>query len=319
MKAMTIGPGRWGSFIAWYFHRLGFDTTLYGRYNSRHLYEWIEKRDNGIIQLSEEISLTSDLEKVLEQDIISLAVPTQKVRDLLKELQDLRVTDKIFILNMKGIEIETGKRISEICKEFLDPSNKIAIWLGPGHPQEFVKGIPNSMVIDSEDKQTKEFLVKVLSSDLIRFYYGNDLIGNEIGAAYKNIIGICAGILDGLGMSSLKGALTSRGCREVSRLIQALGGKELSAYGLCHLGDYGATVFSEFSNNRMFGEEFAKGEDFEKLAEGYYTCEAIKKLSDNIEVELPINNALYEVLYKDLNLLEAMDSLFSRDLKEEFY
>ena len=319
MKAMTIGPGRWGSFITWYFHRLGFDTTLYGREDSRYLNEWIEKRSNGTIQLSKEILLTSDLEKVHEQDIISIAVPTQKVRELLKELHDLRVTDKIFILNMKGIEIETGKRISEICKEFLDPSNKVAIWLGPGHPQEFAKEIPNSMVIDSEDQETKEFLVENLSSDLIRFYYGNDVIGNEIGAAYKNIIGICAGILDGLGMSSLKGALTSRGCREVSRLIQALGGKELSAYGLCHLGDYGATVFSEFSNNRMFGEKFAKGEDFEKLAEGYYTCEAIKKLSDNMEVELPINNALYKVLYEDLDISKAMDSLFSRDLKEEFY
>lgn len=316
---MVIGPGRWGSFIAWYFHRLGFETTLAGRENSRHLKEWEETRNNGMLELSSEVRLTSHLEEFHKQDIISLAIPTQQVRGLLKELQKLEVKDKIFILNMKGIEIDTGKRLSEICEEFLDPSNKIAVWLGPGHPQEFVKEIPNAMVIDSKDSKTKRYLVDTLSSDLIRFYYGEDLIGNEIGAAYKNIIGICAGILDGLGMPSLKGALTSRGCREVSRLILALGGKELSAYGLCHLGDYGATVFSEFSNNRMFGEKFAKGEDFEKLAEGYYTCEAIKKLSEKNKVELPINNALYSVLYESLSVEEAMDHLFNRDLKKEFY
>ena len=95
-------------------------------------------------------------------------------------------------------------------------------------------------------------------SDLIRFYYGQDLIGNEIGAAAKNVVGIAAGMLDGLGLSTLKGALMARGTREIARLIDALGGNELSAYGLCHLGDYEATLFSPYSHNRMFGEQYVK-------------------------------------------------------------
>src|SRR5699024_596016 len=126
------------------------------------------------------------------------------------------------------------------------------------------------------------------SSDLIRFYYGQDLIGNEIGAAAKNVIGIAAGMLDGLHLSTLKGALMSRGTREVARLIQALGGNELSAYGLCHLGDYEATVFSKYSHNRQFGESFVKGEEYTKLAEGYYTVRAMLQMGKNYGVDLPI-------------------------------
>ena len=131
------------------------------------------------------------------------------------------------------------------------------------------------MVIDSDSDEYKNRLIGEFSSDLIRFYYGKDLIGNEIGAAAKNVIGIAAGMLDGKGLSSLKGALMSRGTREVARLITALGGNELSAYGLCHLGDYEATLFSQFSHNRMYGERFVKGEQYDSLAEGYYTVKAI--------------------------------------------
>ena len=154
---------------------------------------------------------------------------------------------------MKGIEIGTGKRLSEIASEYIGSNKNIAVWLGPGHVQEFCNGIPNCMVIDSENEIVKRSLVESFSSELIRFYYGQDLIGNEIGAAAKNVIGIAAGMLDGMGLSTLKGALMSRGTREVARLVKSMGGNELSAYGLCHLGDYEATVFSAFSHNRKYG------------------------------------------------------------------
>ena len=145
---------------------------------------------------------------------------------------------------MKGLEKTTGKRLSVVVSECLDASNKVAVWLGPGHVQDFYAGIPSCMVIDSEHDDVKKELVDAFSSNLIRFYYGRDLIGNEIGAAAKNVIGIGAGMLDGLGLSTLKGPLMSRGTREIARLIKSEGGSELSAYGLCHLGDYQATVSS---------------------------------------------------------------------------
>lgn len=163
------------------------------------------------------------------------------------------------------------RRLSEIAEEAVGDCNDVAVWLGPGHVQEFVNGVPNCMVIDSRSEAVKERLIAWLSGGLIRFYYGTDLIGNEIGAAAKNVIGIAAGMLDGMGLSSLKGALMSRGTREVSRLIAAMGGNGFSAYGLCHLGDYEATVFSQYSHNRRFGELFVRGEPYTELAEGYDT------------------------------------------------
>ena len=162
-------------------------------------------------------------------------------------------------------------------------------------------------------------LVDAFSSELIRFYYGEDIIGNEIGGAAKNVIGIAAGILDGLGLSTLKGALMSRGTREVARLISKMGGNELSAYGLCHLGDYEATVFSKFSHNRAFGEMLVKGEDYGKLAEGYYTAKAIINLGEKYGVDLHICQGVYSVIYEGHDPREIVSNMFVRALKTEFY
>ena len=219
---------------------------------------------------------------------------------------------------MKGIEIDTGKRLSEIVEESVDRSNRVCVWLGPGHVQEFYAGIPNCMVIDSKDSAAKQLLVNEFSSELIRFYYGQDLVGNEIGAASKNVIGIAAGMLDGLGLSTLKGALMSRGTREISRLIDAMGGNPFSAYGLCHLGDYEATVFSPYSHNRSFGEKFVRGEEYRELAEGYYTAKALHKIAARVRVELPICEAVYRILYEDCDVREQLGALFHRTLKNEF-
>ena len=163
-----------------------------------------------------------------------------------------------------------------------------------------------------------QLLVDALSGDLIRFYYGCDLIGNEVGAAAKNVVGIAAGALDGLGLSTLKGALMSRGTREVARLIAALGGNELSAYGLCHLGDYEATVFSPYSHNRRFGECVVTGQPYAELAEGYYTVKALLDLEQETGVELPISRAVYQVVYEKENARDVLDGLFRRSLKMEF-
>jgi glycerol-3-phosphate dehydrogenase (NAD(P)+) len=236
----------------------------------------------------------------------------------MEELQPLRLRFKTVVLCMKGIDIATGKRLSEIATEALDESCPVAVWLGPGHVQEFYKGNPSCMVIDSQNEQIKHRLVNEFSSDLIRFYYGQDMIGNEIGAAAKNVIGIAAGMLDGFELGTLKGALMARGTREVARLIKAMGGNEMSAYGLCHLGDYEATVFSPHSHNRAFGECFAKGESFGALAEGYYTARAMVDLGKKYDVDLPICSAVYRILYEGADCKQVLMELMTRSLKSEF-
>ena len=165
----------------------------------------------------------------------------------------------------------------------------------------------------------EEFLQSAAEKMLRGGVFGLEDPENEIGAAAKNVIGIAAGLLDGMDRSALKGALMSRGTREIARLIKAMGGNELSAYGLCHLGDYEATVFSRFSQNRQFGENFAKGESYTKLAEGYYTVKALRVLSERYAVELPICHAVYAILYENADPFETMNGLFKRRVTNELH
>ena len=319
MKITVIGCGRWGSLITWYLDRLGHEVTLYGRADSPHMRAFLETRSNDLLTLPESVQLSTQLSSVCDAEAIIISIGSQGLRSLLnEELRPLQLKNKIFVLCMKGIEIATGKRLSEVVEENTDPSNRVAVWIGPGHVQEFYAGIPNCMVIDSTDESVKATLVEAFSGDLIRFYYGQDLIGNELGAASKNVIGIAAGFLDGMGLSTLKGALMSRGTREISRLINALGGNPFSAYGLCHLGDYEATVFSPYSHNRKFGESFVRGEAYTDLAEGYYTAEALHRMAEKYEVELPICEAVWRVLYQGKDAREEISRLFHRSLKKEF-
>ncbi|MDD3222538.1 MAG: NAD(P)H-dependent glycerol-3-phosphate dehydrogenase [Lachnospiraceae bacterium] len=318
MKITVIGCGRWGSFITWYLDHIGHEVTLYGRESSAHMQRFLKERKNNLLTLPESVKLTTKLSAVSEGEAIIISVNSQGLQKLMDELKPMNLSNKKIVLCMKGIEISTGRRLSQIAEESLNETNKVAVWLGPGHVQEFTNGIPNCMVIDSRDEEAKTQLIHAFSGPLIRFYYGQDLIGNEIGAAAKNVIGIAAGMLDGFHLSTLKGALMSRGTREVARLIKAMGGNELSAYGLCHLGDYEATVFSEFSHNRRYGELFVQGKESEGLAEGYYTVKAMVELAKKYNVELPISQTLYEVLYKGREPKEALESLFTRSLKNEF-
>ena len=318
MNISVIGCGRWGAFIAWYLDSIGHNLTVFGPEEAPQIHEFIETRTNGTITFREEVKLTTSLADAMANDVIVISIPSQNLRSLMQDMAPFAPKNKIFILCMKGIEITTGKRLSEVVSEYYGKENRTAVWIGPGHPQEFVRGVPNCMVIDSYYEDVKKYLVDSFSGPLIRFYYGNDIIGNELGAATKNVIGIAAGMLDGAGVSSLKGALMSRATTEIARFIGSLGGDSRSAYGLCHLGDYEATVFSKFSHNRAFGEAYIKGEKFAALAEGYYTADAVHRIAQANGIDMPICEGVYRILYENADAKEVMTSLFARPLKKEF-
>lgn len=318
MNISVIGCGRWGAFIAWYLDSIGHNLTVFGPEDAREIHEFMKTRTNGTITFREEVKLTTSLADAMANDVIVISIPSQNLRSLMQDIAPFAPKNKIFVLCMKGIEITTGKRLSEVVSEYYGKDNRTAVWIGPGHPQEFVRGVPNCMVIDSYHDDVKKYLVDSFSGPLIRFYYGNDIIGNELGAATKNVIGIAAGMLDGAGVSSLKGALMSRATTEIARFIGSLGGDSRSAYGLCHLGDYEATVFSKFSHNRAFGEAYIKGETFTALAEGYYTAEAVHRIAKANGIDMPICEGVYSILYENKDAHEVMNSLFARPLKKEF-
>lgn len=324
MKISVLGCGRWGSFIAWYLNKRGNEVASWGPEEDGSYRVLKETGKNEYVTLDRQIELTPDLEyAVTRAEVIVISISSQGLRGFMERIMRYPVSEKVFVLCMKGIEVETGKRLTEILTESGVSPEKIAVWVGPGHIQSFVAGVPNCMVIDSANEKLKLALVESFRSELIRFYYGNDLIGTEIGAAAKNVMGIAAGVLDVV-CPPLKGPLMSRGAREVARLIKAMGGNELSAYGLAHLGDYETTLFSPYSHNRKYGEMLARGERFEKLAEGVATAKAMRYLGETYKVDLPITEAVYSVCYSGggddgTRCREAIERLFTRSTKFEMY
>ncbi len=319
MNITLLGCGRWGSFIGWYLDKIGHNVTIWGLSDAPQFIEIRDTRKNNMLSFRESIKVTDNLKEAVESaEIIIISIGAQALRSFMPRLTEFDIEDKKIVLCMKGIEVNTGKRLTEIVEEFVPEMTQIGVWVGPGHPQDFSNGIPNCMVIDSKHDELRHFLIRQFSSELIRFYLGNDLIGTEIGAAAKNTIGIAAGMLDGLNLSSLKGALMSRGTREISRLIMAMGGNELSAYGLCHLGDYEATLFSPYSHNRRFGEMLVKGEKFGLLAEGVDTTKALVYLGSKYDVELPICNTVNSVIAGETTAKKGLSDLFLRSIKTEF-
>lgn len=324
MRVSVLGCGRWGSFHAWYAARVGHAVTLWGRAHSAHLKELRATRTNEFLTLPEDIRLTDDLaEAVRAAEIVIISIHAQALRSFLRDLcacgLGRTMAEKTIILCMKGLEIGTGKRLSTVVHEELGDDVHPVVWVGPGHVQDFVRGIPNCMVLAGEDRDALQGLVDALGSPLIRFYYGEDLLGTEVGAAAKNVVGLAAGMLDGLEYGSLKGALMARGTRELVRLVRAMGGDGETIYGLSHLGDYEATLFSPHSNNRRYGEAVVRGTagDFHKIAEGVYTAEALMALSEEYGVDLPISATVYEIVKNGRDPRAQLTQLFLRATKSE--
>lgn len=318
MRIGILGCGRWATFLAWYADRCKHSVTLWGRPDSVRLKALRETRCNETIALPSSVALTDRLSDLGDCDLLLVSVAAQSLREVLTQWVANSLPRKPFVLCMKGLETDSCLRLSQVAAEVLGADWPVAVWLGPGHPQDFLADIPNCMVIDSDDSALKKEVVSTFSGQLIRMYYGTDMIGNELGAAAKNIIGIAAGLLDGSGRGSLKGALMARGAHEISRLTVALGGDERSTYGLCHLGDYEATLFSPYSHNRLFGEHFIQDKPYDQLAEGYKTVPAFIELARRCDVELPICQAVYDILYRAADGIDVLNRLFTRQLKNEF-
>ena len=317
MKISVLGCGRWGSFLAWYGDKIGHEVTLWGRQSSHHMRALLQTRRNDYLEMPPSVRLTQNIDDALDANVIIISIGAQQLRSFLNELRAEGVRDKKFVLCMKGLESDTGKRLSTVFNEVLGDSNQVAVWVGPGHVQDFVRGVPNCMIIASTNETLTRELVDMFKGSLIRFYYGRDLIGTEIGAAAKNVIGLAAGMLDGLDCSSLKGALMARGTSELSKLVEALGGDKMTVYGLSHLGDYEATLFSEHSNNQRFGEDFVRRLPFTKLAEGVETVTALMKLSEQTGVEIPICNTVDGIIHHRKDPRGEIMKLLLRSIKEE--
>lgn len=321
MKIAVIGSGSWGTAMA---------MLLAKKDNSVYLWSWIQEETDRLnsdrenkeflpgIKLLDSIVCTHDMGECIEgAEVIVTAVPSPATRTTAKAMSQY-VADGQKIVNIsKGLEGDL--RLSEVYRSEI-PQADISVLSGPSHAEEVSRDIPTTVVIASDNKDTSEFLQNVFMTENFRVYTSDDIIGVELGGALKNVIALCAGISDGLGYGdNTKAALITRGVAEISRLGVAMGAKASTFAGLSGLGDLIVTGTSTLSRNHTAGELLGKGMDLDTVlkkvhmvVEGVNTATAAYNLGKKYDVETPIIEQAYNVLYNGVNPKDAVNMLMTR-------
>jgi glycerol-3-phosphate dehydrogenase (NAD(P)+) len=256
-----------------------------------------------------------------------LAVPTKAMREVLAKVQEVQ-TDPITVVHVsKGVEPDSLLRISEIIEEAMEPGNltEIVVLSGPSHAEEVALRQPTTVVAASRDLEASQRVQNLFMNSYLRVYTNTDVVGVEIGGALKNIIALAAGVGDGLGYGdNAKAALITRGLVEISRLGVKMGANPLTFSGLSGIGDLIVTCTSVHSRNWRAGNMLGKGMDLEQVlenmgmvVEGVRTTKAAKQLAAKYEVDMPIADALYDILFNGVDAREAVDNLMQRNKTHE--
>lgn len=331
MRIAVIGGGSWGTTLANLLAKNGHETMLWVREQSL-MAEMRGKRENSWylpgITLCEDLIVHNEIERATKDASIFLfAVPTQFFRSVLGHVREHMPKRPIIIGANKGIEVASLSTISEIVAQELVAFKPVfAMLSGPSFAKEVVQEQPTTLALACTDKKTCKELQAIFSNDYFRVYTSSDVRGVELGGAVKNIIAIAAGIADGQGFgSNARAGLITRGLAEMSRLGKAMGANPQTFMGLAGLGDLVLTCTGELSRNRQVGLRLGKGQklvdilaDMKMVAEGVKTTEAVHALGQKLDVELPITEQTYQVLYQEKDPHEAVRDLMARALKDEY-
>lgn len=326
-KIAIIGSGSWGSALGIYLAQNGNEVKIWSFNEQERDMINNEKKCMFLPKaiIPDNVICSSNFEEVLKDaEIVLHVTPSKFVRGTIKNYKNIIKDNQILVMCSKGFESETELTLDEVIKEEL-PNIKYGILSGPSHAEEVSLNIPTALVIASTDEEVKEKVVEVFKSPTMRLYTSKDVRGVELGAALKNIIAFCAGVGVGLELGdNTFAALLTRGLVEISRLGTALGGEEKTFYGLTGLGDLIVTCGSEHSRNRRAGEMIGKGFSIEEARkeigmtiESVDNIDVAYKLAKKYNVEMPIVNAVYDVLYNGLKPRVAVETLMTRNLKEE--
>ena len=332
MNISILGDGGWGTAMACYLSQKNFNVKLWGPFEENINY--INKhRTNPTflkgITLPDNITCTANLSEALKScNIIVLALPSQFIRNLLQDIKPYFKPTEHRIVNLaKGIENNTQMRISEIVKEVLGEAS-YTVLSGPSHAEEVANAVPSAVVAASKNIDEAIFIQNTFISDKFRIYCSDDVTGVELSGSLKNVYAIAAGISDGLNLGdNSKAALMTRSIAEMSRLGTSLGGQFETFSGLSGIGDLIVTCCSKHSRNRFVGEELGKGRNLDAItkamnmviAEGVKTTKSAYNLIQKNNVDAPIINELYQILYKSKNPRESLTSLMNREAKHETY
>ena len=328
-RVAALGGGSWGTALSSVLADNGSDVKLWVRraesadeINRRHTNE---KYLPGM-KLSDALVATTSLDDAVDgADFVLSACPSHAVRDVLGAMGPLS-TDPIVISASKGVEIGSDLRMTEVIREALgDASTRLVALSGPSFAHELVRGLPSAMVAASSPEDAALQVQGIFQNSFVRIYTSTDVVGTELGGALKNIIALAAGISDGLRLgSNARAALITRGLAEIRRLSVHMGAHPGTLAGLAGIGDLVLTCTDDSSRNRTVGLAIGRGGDptevlegMAQVVEGVRTARAVHELSHRLDVELPITEAVYSILYEGMGPRDALANLMAREPRPE--
>lgn len=323
---VILGSGGFGLALAVMCDKLGHDVTVWSKFKDE--IDTIERTGElkaklpGAI-IPESIKLTTDISCVKGKDIVVVGIPSSFVRETCETAKPY-IDEKTYIVNTsKGLEDGSLKRMSVVVSEVFE-KNRVVVLTGPSHAEEIARGIPTTVVVSSKDHEASEYIQNAISSEVLRIYINDDVVGCEIGGSLKNIIALAAGICDGMGYGdNTKAALMTRGISEIARLGVSLGANTSTFAGLTGIGDLIVTCTSMHSRNRragiLIGEGTAPDDAIRVVGtvEGYHCTKTAYALAKKQKVEMPITEQLYSVLFKNKKVDIALRELMTRPNSSE--
>ena len=330
MKIAVLSDGAWATAVALLLVSNKHEVVLWSPFPENIEAMRNTRRNERFLKgqsLPDDLELTESMvDAVSEAEMILQVSPTQFARKTIEKLRTNGYTNRQIIVNLaKGIEVDSLKRVSEICQEILG-SSTYSVLSGPSHAEEVVRGVPTAVVVASSSPDVSQTVQDVFMNDVFRVYTSDDVVGVELGGALKNVFAIAAGSCDGMALGdNSKAALITRGVAEMARLGQALGGREETFSGLSGLGDMIVTCTSHHSRNRHVGEALGKGKSLETIikdmgmvvAEGITTTKSAYELANATNVDTPIINEIYAAIYRGKDLREGVSDLMTRRARRE--
>lgn len=331
MKFAILGGGGWGTALSLVLNSKGVDVKVW-EYDSEQCDRVNKSGENEKflpgVAVPPGVRFTSDMTDATKgREIIVFAVPSHTLRGIARNLAKLELSCSLIVTGTKGIEDDSLMRMSEVLADELPSglTDKIAVLAGPSHAEEVSRMCPTAVVAASANPILARQVQQLFSTNYFRVYSSEDVTGVELGVSVKNVIAIAAGICDGIGYGdNTKAALITRGLAEITRLGVALGARRETFFGLAGVGDLVVTCLSRHSRNRHVGEQVGKGRSLESIlsemvmvAEGVKTTRSALHLARRHEVEMPITEQVYAVLFEGKDPHFAMDDLMSRELKSE--
>ena len=335
-QAAVVGAGSWGTALAKMLSDKGYRVTLWG-HRQEHVDEIVSNRENLTylpgFKLSDNLTATADLkEAVTGQPMVVMVVPSHGFREVFRRLLPNLSNNTYVISAVKGIENDTQMTMDQVMEDELagmdsPPVLHLGVLAGPSFAKEVAAGVPTAVTVAAKSKEEALFFQEFFNAPLFRVYASTDLIGVELSGALKNIIAIAAGICDGLGYgTNTRAALITRGLAEISRLGIKMGANPLTFSGLGGLGDLVLTCTGDLSRNRTVGLKLGQGkklstilDEMNMVAEGVKTTKSAWNLANKMDVEMPILEQVYQVIYNDKPCESAVRDLLARSLKQEQY